>query len=423
LTLLVSLLAALSAIALPGAANAAPRQDDGLTINAVPQQIIAGEGVTLYGRLTGPDAGHRAVRLFHRVGSNRGFTLVGVTTTDANGYYEFTRAEGVVLTNRSWFVRGPAQAHSRTVNERVSALVSLAAPATQVQTSHWAVFTGNVAPGHAFERVVLEQRRAGTDQWQTLTTRFTGRGSHYRIAYRWRVPGVYELRVTFPGDRRNVRTSSDPITETVQQTQMPAFTINSSAPVINLGGATTISGVLITPGSTAVDGNVPITLLGRPTGQRSFTALAAATTGPDGSYRFTQAPTTNMTYLVEATQTPGRRSAALFEGVHSVISATTDSMSGATGSTLTFTGSVIPGSTGGIVYLQRLGDDGDWHNVAVTVTNPASGYSVATTLGDPGSETFRARVLGNGVNLGGASAPMTVTVSAASSPAALPPAS
>ena len=111
---LASLLAAGLAVTAPAVASAAPRHNHGLTINATPNPILAGEGVLIYGQLRGTDIGHKPVLLYHRVAGAPRFTLVGVTRTDSHGFYEFTRAEGVVLTRRSWFVRGPGHTHSRT---------------------------------------------------------------------------------------------------------------------------------------------------------------------------------------------------------------------------------------------------------------------------------------------------------------------
>ncbi len=424
LSVLASLVAVLVTGSVTSAVSAAPRHNDGLTINAVPHRIIAGEGVLIYGRLKGPDSAHQTIRLFHKIAPRPGYSLVGVTTTDAAGFYEFTRAEGVVLTNRSWFSRGPNATHSRTVYERVAALVSLNASSTVLDTRQPVVFTGTVTPSHRFQRVILQEQNATGDDWHTLKTGFTNSGSSFSITYRWQVPGVHEVRAVFPGDARNTRGASDPVTVTVQQAQVPDFTINSSAPVINYGGSATISGVLDKPGTTTPDPGVPVTLLGKTVGTPGYTALASTPTGSDGSYSFpNQAPTHNTIYLVRVTMTPSRHSATLFEGVRSTVSIA-DSPStntGPTGSTVTFTGTVLPGASGEEVDLQRQGRDGDWHTVEATVTNGASGYSLSWTLGDAGTEVFRTRVLADGLNLSGASTPVSIVVTAPSSLTALPP--
>ncbi|PZS10231.1 MAG: hypothetical protein DLM64_09010, partial [Solirubrobacterales bacterium] len=117
-----SLLAALAVAAVPGVASAVPHHNRGLTINVFPNPILAGESVVIYGQLNhAPVSGETIVLYHHIAGSHTGFTKVGQTTTGPTGTYEFSRPDGVVMTNRSWFVRdaGHPGVHSRTVNERV----------------------------------------------------------------------------------------------------------------------------------------------------------------------------------------------------------------------------------------------------------------------------------------------------------------
>ena len=105
---LASALTVVGVIATPGLVNAAPRHNHHLTIAASPNPVLAGEGVVIYGRLQGAANGGQPIRLYHHLeGSGNGYTLVGTTKTDGRGFYEFTREEGVVYTNRNWFVRGP----------------------------------------------------------------------------------------------------------------------------------------------------------------------------------------------------------------------------------------------------------------------------------------------------------------------------
>lgn len=418
---LLTTVTALAAVAVPSAASAAPKHNEGLTINATPQRIIAGEGVLIYGQLNGTDVAGQTIRLYHRVNPSPRFSLVGTTTTDAHGFYEFTRAEGVVLTDRSWFVRGPQHTHSRTVHELVSALVSVSADTTTGNTLHKVVFTGHISPNHRFERVLLQQRVVA-DDWRTIDSGFTGGASNYRIVHRWATAGARDVRVVFPGDRRNVRSYSDVLTLTIQQTQRPYFSINSSSPVISYGQATTISGVLDKPGTSTPDSGVVVALFAKPAGAQHYQALATAVTGADGSYSFTQAPTSNTIYVVKTEFDASRHSAYLFEAVKDVVSAMPSATSAPVGTHVTFTGTVLPGKTGAVVYLQQLGKDGDWHTVAVGLTNQLSSYSIAWTLGDTGSQTFRTRVLGDRANWGGISPTMTIDVTPATALGALAPA-
>src|ERR1700759_1854942 len=136
ITGLACALSALASAAAPSLAGAAPLRNRGLPIHAGPQHIIAGEAVLIFGQLKGPDHGNQVITLFHRINPNPGFTVIGTTRTNANGQYEFTRQEGILDTNRDWFTRGPGVTHSRTVHERVDALVSLAASSTARRTRH-----------------------------------------------------------------------------------------------------------------------------------------------------------------------------------------------------------------------------------------------------------------------------------------------
>ena len=96
-----SLLVALVMAAAPAVSGAAPVHNHGLTINATPNPIIAGEGVLIYGQLNAAPLADQTIILYHHVsGLRRGFTPIGETTTDSHGFYEFPRAEGIVETNR-----------------------------------------------------------------------------------------------------------------------------------------------------------------------------------------------------------------------------------------------------------------------------------------------------------------------------------
>jgi hypothetical protein len=347
--------------------------------------------------------------------------------TDSAGFYEFTGAEGVVLTNRSWFVRGPNGSHSRTFHERVIALVTMTPSSTSTDTSTPVTFTGQVTPQHPFERVVLQEQNGSSDDWRSLRSGFTDAGSNYSISYRWRRPGVHDVRVVFPGDFRNVRGASSPATVVVEQAQVPGFTINSSSPIVDEGGTVTISGVLDMPGSTtAPDPNTVVQLWGRGPHQSRYFVLADGTTGADGSYSFTQPGlTTNTVYYVATmrlTHAKRRHTALLYQGVRDVVTMQASTSSAATGQTVTFTGTVLPDKAGHSIYLQELGKDGDWHTVDVGAVRLNSTFQFNRRVGAPGSHELRARITSDGANVGSASAPVTITVTAPPA-SSLPPAS
>lgn len=415
LAVLASALTVLGTVLLPPVATAAPRQDHQMSIAATPNPVIAGEGVLIYGHLDGPGNADQPIRLYHHLrGSDRGYTLVGTTTTDAAGNYEFTRQEGVVYTNRNWFVRGPDGSHSRTIHERVTPLVSLAASTDSTDTGHPIVFTGAVDPNHAFERVFLQQQIGSSDGWRTLATAQLGPGSRYLIAHRWRRPGVHDVRVVIRRSVRNIAGASDPVSVNIEQAQLPGFTIDSSQPIAPAASSVTISGVLDQPGTSTPDPGVVVQLWGRGAGSRHFTVLADGTTGSDGSYQFNQPNLlANAVYQVRTMRvrhTRVRHTAVLFQGVQDVLRMQAGSTTVSTGQRIAFTGTVMPDKADHVIYLQRQGKDGDWHTVEVGIVRHDSTFVLPWQFGDPGTYTFRARITSDRLNVGSHSTPVTVTV-------------
>ena len=431
---LASVLTAFVAVAAPGLANAAPRHNHGLTINATPNPIITGDGVLIYGQLNGGSRAGQTIYLYHRVNPSPFFTLIGTTRTDSLGFYDFTRAEGVVQTNRSWFVRAPfllGNIHSRTVHERVASSLTLSAGSTTTDTNTPVVFTGAVAPVgfHVGDEVALQEQIGATgDDWHTIGHGLVDSSSDYSISHRFRVPNDYNLRVLLPADVRNIAGVSDAVTVSVQQAQDPTFTINTSAPIINDGDTATISGVLSLPGPTTssplvADPNVNVTLWGRQAGQ-PFAVLQHMTTDMNGNYTFTVMPGANTVYQVRTTFAPPkiRHSAVLFEGVRDVVTLTPSSTTATVGQLVTFTGTVTPDKAGHVVELQRLGKDGDFHTVALRLINFSSAYRFAWRFGNTGAFTFRTLVPSDPLNAAGVSSPVTITVTLPPL-ALLPPAS
>lgn len=428
LVVLATVAMALFAVAAPSIVDAAPRHNRGLTINVTPNPILAGEGVFIYGQLNDPPIAGQTIVLYHHLaGSRRGYTRIGRTTTDARGFFEFTRAENVVMTNRSWFVReaGAHVIHSRTVYERVSALVSLTASTQAADTRQPVVFTGHVDPSHAGERVLLQQQVGSSDNWHTLKSGALGPGSNFSITHRFRFPGDRDVRILFPGDARNLSGASDPVTVSIEQKQVPGFSITSTDPLVFYGQPVTISGVLDTNGSgNAPQANTPVTLWARNAFQGQVTPVADTTTGANGGYTFApQLPAFNTIYQVRTTLPPHRHSAALFEGVRDAVGMTASATTATVGQQITLNGTVLPDKAGHVIYLQRLGSDGDWHNVEIRAVHFGSAFGFTWTFGKAGTYQFRARITGDSANVGGASAPVTIQVAPASNPATLPPAS
>ena len=412
---LVSVLFALAA-AVPGATEAAPHHNRGLTINATPNPINAGDAVLIYGQLNGQPLGGQTILLYqHVAGSHQGYTLAGQTTTQSNGFYSFDNIAGVE-SNTSYFTKesGAQGVHSRTVDERVAALVSIAANPTTADTSTPITFSGQVTPNQAGHRVLLQEQNQKTGDWHTLKTGELSSSSSYSISYRWRTPGVRDVRALFPGDGTNIAGASDGVTVTIQQSQVPGFTIQSSQPIIPEGSSVQISGVLENGATTSV------TLWARRADEAHFRPVQSMVTGSDGSYAFGQMPTVNMLYQVRTTFAPKRHTAVLFEGVRDVVSLTPSSTTSTVGGVVTFSGNVDPDKAGRMIHLQRLGSDGDWHTVETVRVRFDSTFHFGWRFARAGSFEFRARIYSDEHNVGAASPPVTITVTGMT-PVTVPP--
>jgi hypothetical protein len=400
-------------LAVPGIAGAAPTHNHGLTINATPNPIQAGQSVLIYGQLNTAQNAGRTIVLYHHInGTHTRFSVIGHTTTDAHGYYSFTRAAGVVETNRQWFTRlaGHPAVHSRTVSEKVSALVSIAAAATNGTTRHPLSFTGHVTPNHTGNRVLLQEQTGG-DDWATIASKRVGPGSNYSISHAWQTAGSHVVRVTLPSDLRNLAGHSDAVDVTIQQTENPSFTINAASSHIVFGSSDTVTGTLYAKGSsTAPQPNTVIVLC---SGRSVSTEVCgtAGSTDANGNYSFSVTPVRNQWYQVRTVLAPKRRTSNLFIGVQDAITLV-DSGPHTVGQADTFGGTVVP-AAGQFVLLQRKGEDGDWHDVSTGRVHGDGSYSISHKFGTPGTKVFRTRVLGDGVTEGAASAPVTVSVAPA----------
>jgi hypothetical protein len=415
-------------------AAAAPHHNHGLTIAVTPNPIIAGDAVLIYGQLKGSNVGGQTIVLYHRINPVPYFTVIGTTKTTSTGFYEFNRPQNpitdlsVVQSNRSWFVRAPGLAgniHSRTVHERVAASLILnqpTPPAAGFLTRQPVLFTGSVAPNHAGQRVLLQEQSGATGtSWKTVKVGRLDGSSQFSIPYRFALPGDHTMRVFFPRDARNIASSSDSVTVSVQQKENPYFTITTSAPIIPVTTSATISGVLTKPVSTTPDPGVMVTLWGHTEGA-PYAPITSTPTATDGSYKFTVSPTNNEVYQVRTSFAPLRVSAQLFEGVQDAVSINPSATTSSVGSSVTFTGSVTPNKAGHVIELERLGADGHYHIVAARFVNASSAYQFNWTFGTPGTKTFRVHISGGPDNVGADSSSVAIGVSL---PAvtSLPPAS
>jgi hypothetical protein len=427
ITILLALMAVLSALfmAMPSRADAAqhPHHNYGLTIAATPDPSTAGDGVLIYGRLLGANNADKKIYLFHRINPAPRFTPIQVTRTNAQGFYEITRADGIVNSNRNWFVLGPDNTHSKTIHELVAAEVTLSSASASATTAQTVDFTGSIFPAHVHQRVLLqEQNSTSGNGWKTIDSGYTDGSSSFSINHRFREAGSYTLRAFFPADPRNVASQSASISQTIEQQQNPSFTINGSSQALVNGQSETITGTLYANGSTTTaQPNVSVTLYGRDAGSGGFKALQTAQTNSSGDYTFTTMPVHNTVYRVVAGAK--EMTANLFVGVQDVVTASASATTTMVGRPITISGTVTPDHTGHVVYLEKQNTAGQWVVIKAGTVSSGSQYQFSFTPGLAGTKNLRVQITGGPWNLGGVSPTVVVTVSGVAPVSSLPTAS
>ena len=335
------------------------------------------------------------------------------------------------MTNRSWFVRGPGFTHSRTVHERVAALVSLAASsADRHHPSPDRVLRARHPRSRRQRRAAAGRRRVQ----QRLDDPGRGRGRARLqlpdLPCLADVPGARDVRVLFRGDRAQHRRRRR-IRSTVLDPADRGAGLHDQAPVGSdrrqRAAGDDLAARCTSPGRPRRSPSTSVSLFG-----------ARARTGPF--------------HEVQPRPRPPRRELQLHE--RRVDDATSCTRSAPPSPPHRHTARSVRGRAGRrqhdreladldgrrarhvhraashrtrpghVIYLQKLGKDGDWHTVEVGFVQPELDVRVRLDVRDrrapsssgPGSPAARS-------NVGGASPPVTIDVTAAAADLAARPAS
>lgn len=444
-TLIPAIVAAISMFALvPAGAlahkHSSPNGHCEISLNT-PAHVSAGEEVLIFGRLRCTNPAREAnqeVKLFHHVWDLPGFTYVQSVKTDSAGFYAISRADGVVETSRSWYVRAQG-ARSATKRVRVSAQVTLSGPTEgQLLTGvpNRVTFTGTVSPADVGARVILQRQNSLTgNEWHRIDSSIVEASGGFTIVHRFIVSGDANIRVLVRSQGRNAPSESNLLAYSISQAQNPQLTIQSSADPIVFGEAATISGK-VAAGEAQL-----VTLLARTVHQRGFAPVAQVTANAEGEYSFpAQSPINSTFYRVTSVRRPcnivvphpphrqhpdckadGVSSAVLYEGVKDVLTAQVSSTTVQAGQTVTFSGTVSPDHTGHVIYLERQNARGPgFHVVQVWLIGAGSTYAISHRFYEPGAKLVRIYVPGGPENQGTASAPFDITVTPAPASTLIP---
>jgi hypothetical protein len=377
-----------------------------VSISVSENPIVEGQPIVIYGHLLGVNTADRQVVLYHRSAYASRFTAVQQTTTDASGYYAFTRLPERVLTNREWFVRSLG-ARSATIHEHVYAQVTLSGSAPAGSTidtgpHNPATFSGTVTPASAGQPIVLQRQDAdGGESWHTIQSARVAPGGSYSFVHEFRYPGDANIRVLLRRDGVNIASPSTVIPYEIEQAENPALTIEPSQNPIVTEQSETISGTL------AAGPNVALSLYARTAGG-TLTAVATTTSGSGGSYAFAAQTLQNSTYYEVRAGTTD--STLLFVGVKYAVSASAESTTIEQGQPVTLTGSVAPVTADHAVDLQEQTSSGQWVTIERTVTASDSTFDLTWPLFAEGAVSLRAFVPGGPSNQSAASAPVTIEV-------------
>jgi phospholipase C len=184
----------------------------GITLNASPNPAVAGQQVTISGKLVGlrRPCGVQ-VELFQRQGAGA-YKLLSTAVTGKAGGYRITLPPGVVETNQVWRVTA-RNLRSPALPQPVQAQINFTTHQTFLVAGGRETLSGVVLPSHAGEGVRLQQRR-GT-RWQTLSRSRLSSASTFSNGRTLRTPGGRVWRVLFGGDQRNAASPSAILNVTV----------------------------------------------------------------------------------------------------------------------------------------------------------------------------------------------------------------
>jgi hypothetical protein len=184
-----------------------------LSIASSPDPSTAGRKVVISGGLTSNPVSGAQVVLWRELAGQSSFHQFAQTTTDPAGQYEFTMKRGSVNADQQWYVTANGLT-SPTLQQKVSALVGLAAASHTAAAGQPVALAGHVTPSHAGQVVLIEQSRGGS--WAVIARPRLSHSSAYTLSHKFMHAGTVKLRAVLPADARNNRSNSPTLRVTVK---------------------------------------------------------------------------------------------------------------------------------------------------------------------------------------------------------------
>jgi hypothetical protein len=292
--------------------SAPARGDCAVSAEASEQQVVAGETVTISGKLTCAtgDAGEQELTVTqHQTAAGAPSSDLPVTTTTASdGSYQLQSAP---INGRTVFlVRSTGARHAARVIVLATGSVSLQGPAANEAALPMgagraaggparASFSGVLLPMEAGRQVALKVRYGG-GEWRTVAFARTDADGAFSFTHRFRYAGEVDV-MAVARPRGTQRAQSPALNYTIVQAQNPALTIQSSTtpPAPTEGSATPLAAGQPTTISGVASGapHQTVTLLARGASGH-FAPVASAQTDDAGAYTFTVDPSETTVYEV-----------------------------------------------------------------------------------------------------------------------------
>jgi hypothetical protein len=192
----------------------------------------------------------------------------------------------------------------------------------------------------------------------------------------------------------------------------PAHLTLAGATTLTYGSHATLSGRLTDQTTGNGIAGRPVNLWRQPATTAGWQQTATATTGPDGTFHFTPAPTATTAYRASFAGSDTHATADTTQvtvTVRTRVSARKSASTIKKGQTFTVTGTVSPNHAGQKVYLQRL-VGGAWKTAATGTLTSGSGYTLRATPPTKGHLTYRVYKSADRDHAASGSAKQTVNV-------------